>query len=163
MGDTDIENIVLTFFEKLGIAIISVSVDLETENIYNIRLETDDSHLVIGPHGKNLETLTHILRLIIAKRCTGYITLHLEVNDYIQKKEQKLLDFIQSKIDIVLNTGNEVILPYLSSYERKKIHTYIHENAAAIASHSEGEGENRRMHLTKQDIKLTIDIDGDDI
>jgi len=34
------------------------------------------------------------------------------VNDYLAKKDEKLLAFIQSKIDGVQKSGNKVILPF---------------------------------------------------
>lgn len=55
------------------------------------------------------------------------IIIHLEVNDYLQNKEQKLFDMIRSKIDYVKKAGGEYRLPYLSAYERKKVHAFVSE------------------------------------
>lgn len=49
----------------------------------------------------------------------------MEVNDYISKKEDKLLTFVKNKIDLCKKTGKEIILPYFNAYERKKIHAYV--------------------------------------
>jgi predicted RNA-binding protein Jag len=69
------------------------------------------------------------LRLIISRQEQTKAKLYLEVNDYIESKDQKLLSFIQSKINFVENTGKEVILPFYSAYDRKKIHSFVSDHA----------------------------------
>lgn len=132
----NLEAHVQEFFEKLGIDFSQLSVVLEAEHIYAISLQTTDSALLIGPHGKNLETITHILKLLLSKKLESHITVHLEVNDYLEKKDAKLLAFIQSKIDLVQKTGKEIILPFLTAYERKKVHSYVSEHSKNIYTQS---------------------------
>ena len=93
-----IENLCQDFFKKLTIDFSKITVETEAKNIYKISLKSEDSHLLIGPHGKNLETLTHLLKLIISRKLKEHINIHLEVNDYQQQKDEKLIQFIKSKI-----------------------------------------------------------------
>ena len=120
-----VQQIAEDFFAKLGIIYSELKVEEELENIFRISLKSDDSHLLIGPHGKNLEIITYLLRLLIAKKSESHINLHVEVNDYLEKKDEKLLGFIQSKIDFIKSSGKEVVLPFLTAYERKKVHSYV--------------------------------------
>jgi len=55
------------------------------------------------------------------------IILHLEVNDYLKSKEERLFSFIESKIAIVEKSGKDLVLPFLTAYERKKVHSYVSE------------------------------------
>lgn len=158
-----IEVLAKNFFDKLGTDYSELSITEEAENIFRISLKSEDSHLLIWPHWKNLEILTHLLKLLIAKISESHINLHVEVNDYLQKKDEKLLQFIQAKIDYVKSSGKEIILPFFTAYERKKIHSYISEKGWNIYTQSQGEWHDRRIHLCKKDVKMTIDIDGDDI
>lgn len=158
-----IQTITNTFFEKLWTDYSNITITQEATNIYKISLKSEDSHLLIGPHGKNLETLTHLLKLMIAKLSKEYINIHLEINDYLEKKDQKLLSFISAKVDYVKKSGKEIVLPFLTAYERKKVHSYVSENGGNIFTQSQWEGKERRIHLCKKDEKMTIDIDGDDI
>jgi len=96
-----VEKLTQNFFEKLGVDFSDLLVEEEAQNIYKISLKSEDSHLLIGPHGKNLEITTHILKLLIAKISEGHVNVHFEVNDYLAKKDEKLLAFIQSKIQFV--------------------------------------------------------------
>lgn len=158
-----VQNISEVFFQKLWVSFSSLEVKQEWAHIFRVHIESDDSNILIWPHGKNLEILTHILKLLISKKTGTHIHIHLEINDYLEKKDQKLLDFIQMKIDTLKNSESEVILPYFSAYERKKVHTYVSNLNNGVYTQSYGEGENRRMHLRKKDVHLTIDVDGDDI
>lgn len=130
------QSFVETFFEKFGVDYSNISVKQEAEHIYRISLQTKDSALLIGPHGKNLDTLSHILKLLLSKIAGTHLHVHVEVNDYLEKKDEKLLAFIQSKIDLVQKTGKEIILPFLSSYERKKVHSYVSEHSKNVYTQS---------------------------
>jgi spoIIIJ-associated protein len=159
----EIQKLTLTFFEKLWTDFSDLDIIEEAEHIYRISLKSDDSHLLIGPHGKNLEILTHLLKLLIAKKSQEHINIHVEVNDYLKQKDAKLLSFIQAKIDIVKSSGKEIILPFFTAYERKKVHSFVTENWGNVFTESQWEGKDRRIHLCRKDEKITIDIDGDDI
>ena len=151
------------FFQKLGVDYSELHVTQEAENIFRIKLKSEDSHLLIGPHGKNLEVITHLLRLLGAKLSESYINIHVEVNDYLEKKDEKLLLFIRSKIDFVKRSGKEIVLPFFTAYERKKVHSFVSETGEWVYTQSQWEGRDRRIHLCKKSTKMTIDIDGDDI
>lgn len=160
----DIKALSQEFFEKLWIEIESLEVSEEEENIYYIKLQTPDSGLLIWYSGKNLEDVRSVLKAIIVQKSTQKnIILHVEINDYLTKKEDKLHHFIMKKIDIV-KSGKEVILPFFNSYERKKIHSYVCElNDEEIFTKSVGEWPERRLHICKKSKNITIDIDGIDI
>ncbi len=159
----EIQKLTLTFFEKLGADFSDLETIEEAKNIYRISLKSEDSHLLIGPHGKNLGTITHLLKLLIAKKSQEHINIHVEVNDYLEQKDAKLLSFIQKKIDYVKSSGKEVILPFFTAYERKKVHSFVWEKWGNVFTQSIWEGKDRKIHLCKKDEKMTIDIDGDDI
>lgn len=61
------------------------------------------------------------------------------------------------------DSGKEIILPFFTAYERKKVHSYVSEHGGSVYTQSIGEGRDRRIHLCRKDEKMTIDIDGDDI
>ncbi len=163
MNPERITEISQEFFTKLGADFSELSVALEAENIFRISLKSEDSHILIGPHGKNLDGITHILKILVQWEYEEYITIHLEINDYLEKKEEKLLRYIQGKIDYVQSSGKEITLPFLSAYERKKVHSYVSEKWWNVFTQSIWEWKERRIHLCKKDAKITIDIDGDDI
>lgn len=151
------------FFTGLGVHFSDIQINEEAEHIFRIALQSDDSHLLIGPHGKNLEVISHLLRLLISKNLDEHTHIHVEVNDYLEKKDEKLRNFIETKINYVKDSGKEIILPFFTAYERKKVHSYVSEHGGSVYTQSIGEGRDRRIHLCRKDEKMTIDIDGDDI
>ncbi len=160
-----IREIASNFFEKLCIEIEDINIKQEAENIYYIQLKTPDSWLLIWYAGKSLEDIRTVLKSIIVQNLENKsIILHLEVNDYLSKKENKLHDFIMKKIQFVKSGKWDVVLPFFNSYERKKIHSYVCElNDSEIFTKSVWEWSQRRLHICKKSKNITIDIDGIDI
>ena len=87
-----VQKIANDFFEKMLITLDSLEVIQEEENIFYIKVKTSESSLMIGYSGKNLEDIRTILKGILSKINGKNVVLHLEVNDYLSKKEDKLLD-----------------------------------------------------------------------
>ncbi len=142
------EQIVRQFFENLGITLEWFSVNLSGEEL-NITLQTPESSLLIGMHGKNLESFQHIIARMIEKQTKKFIRVHLEVNDYMKAKDERLFRFLDSKIEIVLSNGKPFTIRNLNAFERKKAHDYIALRSSEwLKTHSEGEWENRVLILS---------------
>ena len=167
MDKKDIGKIVESFFEKLCIDIDSLEVIQEEENIFYVKIQTPNSSLLIGYSGKTLEDIRVILKNILRSTAetSENIVIHIEVNDYLIKKDEKLFDFVRKKVEIVQKTWQEVILPFFSAYERKKIHSFILSlKNDGITSKSSGEWKQRRICISKKVNHLTsIDLDAIDI
>ncbi len=142
-----ITTLVENFWKGLGITLQEVETVIENDDV-NIRIETPDSALIIGMHGRSLENFSHILSRMIEKITGKYIHVHLEVNDYMKSKDERLFRFLESKIAFVMSTGKSVRIPELNSYDRKKAHNYIAEKAIDwLATHSEWTGTERVLVL----------------
>lgn len=113
-----------TFFRGLGITIESLEVTQDHESIH-IHLKTPDSALIIGMHGKNIDTIRHLLGRIAEKHTGKFFHIHLEINDYMKEKDERLYRFLDKKIALVRSSGNPIPLPHLDAFERKKAHHYI--------------------------------------
>lgn len=139
---------VTEFWNRLGITTENISVESTWEDI-NIRIETPDSALLIGMHGKNIEALQHLLGRMIEHKTEKFVHVHLEINDYMKLKDEKLFRFLDSKIAIVQMTGTAIRLPTLTAYERKKSHNYISEKSIpGLKTESEGEWSERALVLS---------------
>lgn len=153
-----------TFFENLSIDIESIEVIQEKENIFYIKIKSSDSPIIIGHSGETLRDIKNLLSMIVSKATWEKIIIHIEVNDYMESKDNRLYDFIKNKISFVEQTWKEVILPFFSAYERKKIHSFVAElNNSKIYTKSVWEWKERRMHICKKDEKMTIDLNSIDI
>ncbi len=143
-----ITTLVTEFFEKLGINTTSVTVDQVWEDI-NIWVQTPDSALLIGMHGKNIEIFQHLLSRMIERKVDSFVHVHLEVNDYMKQKDEKLHRFLDSKVAVIMWNGQSIRMPSLSPYERKKAHGYIADkNIVGLKTQSEWEGISRSLVLS---------------
>jgi predicted RNA-binding protein Jag len=146
MHDT-ISTLVEQFWAWLGITLDKCETHIDGNDV-SIRIETPDSALVIGMHGKSLESFTHILSRMIERVTGSFVHVHLEVNDYVKSKEEKMYRFLDSKIALVMSTGRPAQIANLSSYDRKKAHSYISDKAiAGLLTHSEWEASERHLVL----------------
>lgn len=161
---SSIENFVQQFFKKFEIQTSQLLTTIEDDCIITIKIQSEESGLLIWPHGKNLETIENLVRLLISKKLDKKIKLHIEVNDYQSSRNERLQSFITSKIQIVERSGKDLQLPFYSAYERKKIHWMVWDYwNPRIFTKSIGEQKERRLYICQKWEKLTIDIDGNDI
>lgn len=146
MQDT-IQSLVTDFWTWLGISLEKVETIVTGEDV-NIHIQTPDSALIIGMHGKSLESFNHILGRMIEKVTGTFVHVHLEVNDYMKAKDERLFRFLDGKIAFVMSTGKPLRIPNLNSYDRKKAHNYISEkNIEKLTTHSEWTGTDRILVL----------------
>lgn len=65
--ENNVNNLVGEFFNKLDVKYDSIEVKTEEENIFYIKIKTEESGIIIWPHGKNLDNIQLILKLMISK------------------------------------------------------------------------------------------------
>ncbi len=121
----------------------SVSVKF-IEEVYQVKVETEESGLLIGFHGDTLSSFQLILGLIVYKKLGQWTRVVVEVGDYRAKREAQLLEMAQSYAAQVVTTGQPMVLPYLPPIERRIIHLALQENKDVVTE-SEGEGDQRRV------------------
>lgn len=171
-----IKDISISFFDKLWVHYSDLNIVKQDKNIYLIKIITDESPLVIWSHWRNLEAIESIIKLIISTKNDEKIKLHLEVNDYIHSKDEKLKKYVISKVDFAIKINKDIRLNKLNPYERKKAHWFIWElNNENIYTESRWEWTERRLFICirdkelnkttqiKTNDKLTIDLDWDNI
>lgn len=59
--------LITSFFTGTGIIIENLDIKHEGEDLY-IAIQTPDSHLIIGMHGKNLDAIQHLLGRMAEKK-----------------------------------------------------------------------------------------------
>lgn len=173
--EENIKDIIKKLFEKLSINYEKLDIIMDNQNIFFIKIKTNDSPLLIWSHWKNLEAIEFILKSIIINNLDNKIKLHLEINDYIHSKDERLKKYVLSKVEFAKKIWKDIRLNKLNAYERKKAHSYVSElNDKDVSTKSKWEAEERRLYICinnktnnyeKKPIvtKLTIDIDSFDI
>lgn len=114
----------------------------ENEEEYDIKLETDDSGIVIGHHGDTLEALQIILSLALSKKAGEFKRVSIEVGDYKKNRSEYLTNLALETKERVLSDNKEIYLPDLKSWERRIVHMLLQDDKE-VTSESVGEGKDR--------------------
>lgn len=120
------------------------SIDAGQNNIIvNIKIGEESSFL-IGQYGINLQSLQHILRLIVRKKTDDKVKFILDVNNYRQEKNQSIIEHARQAAEQAVTEVRSIALRPMSSYERRIVHMELSKDSR-IDTESVGEGENRKV------------------
>ena len=129
--------------EELGVsAVAEVS---RTNDTFSVDINSEDSSLLIGKYGANLESLQFILAVRI-KTLTGKddFELLVDVDGWRKQKEEKLQKLALSIAEKVDSTGKPEPIFNLKASERRIIHMVLSSNPK-VTTISEGEGIDRHL------------------
>lgn len=127
--------------EKLEIA-GSVSVNTDETGAFRVNIDTEETGLLIGHHGKTLESMQLILGIIVSKKLGRWVKAYVNVGDYREKREEALMHVAQRAAERALALNRSVELTRLTPAERRIIHLTL-SGDERIATESVGEGDDR--------------------
>ncbi len=125
----------------------NVSVDVDETNAFRVHIETEETGLLIGYHGRTLESFQIILGLLVSKKLGEWQRVYVNVGDYREKREESLMYMAQRAAERALTLGRPVEIGHLSASERRVIHLTL-SGDERVETVSEGEGV-RRVLLVK--------------
>lgn len=99
---------------------------------------------LIGFRGRNMAALQLILSLMVKKELGEWVRVLLDINNYRGEQKGRLEGMARDLAQKVIETGKEVHMANMSSYERRICHMVLTE-IEGISSDSEGEGEERHI------------------
>lgn len=140
---TTIKNLATEFLKKLAIS-ADISVEEDSQETYHLRIETEESGLLIGYHGETLNSLQLLLGTILYNKLGEWLHIVVHVGDYREKREESIKALALRVAQEVTQTKQPVPLPYLSAFERRIVHLTLADHPEVI-SESEGEGRERRV------------------
>lgn len=120
----------------------SVTVTTDETDAFRVNIATEETGLLIGHHGKTLESLQVILGIIVSKKLGRWVKAYVNVGDYREKREEALMHMAQRAAERALVSGRPVELSRLSPAERRIIHLTL-SGDDRIATESLGEGDER--------------------
>ena len=146
MDQSKITEILTNVLSQLGLAGDQIVIESTDNNNINISLTLpqESAGVFVGHHGEGLAALRMIFSLIIFQRFSVWPKLHLNVNDYQERREETLKELANDAAQRAVNLQKEIILPNLSSYERRIIHMYLSEYPG-VKTESRGEAPYRQM------------------
>lgn len=124
-----------------------VSVGTDESGAYRVHIETEETGLLIGYHGRTLESFQIILSLLVSKELGQWVRVYVNVGDYREKREETLMHMAMHAAERAIASGRPIELPHLSSSERRVIHMTL-SGDERVATESLGEG-NARVLVVK--------------
>lgn len=132
--------------KKLGFSNIGVEVKTGNEDPIEVQIDAspEDSGILIGFHGETLSALQLIVGQLVYKNLGEWRRIVLNIGDYREKRQRSLETMAINASQRAKQTNQPVVLPYLTSSERRLIHLSL-ANDPDVKTYSEGEGRRRRL------------------
>ena len=146
MDQSKITEVLTNVLSQLSLAEDQIKIDMaDDENInISLNLPEESAGVFVGHHGEGLSALCMIFSLIIFQRFNVWPKLHLTVNDYQERREETLKELAQDAADRAISLQKEIVVPNLSSYERRIIHMFLSE-FPGVKTESRGEAPFRQL------------------
>lgn len=131
----------------LGLLALEGSFEVvEEEDSVKVTIEADDAGRLIGYRGETLDALQLIINLIVGRSLKEgeYKRVVIDVAGWRKNKEEDLVKKAQDWAEQVKETGKELELEPMPSWQRRIIHLAI-EEIAGVESESIGEGNDRHL------------------
>ncbi len=138
--------------ELLDIADIDGDIDIEIRNgRTHLSVVTEEEvspelEALIGDQGQVLDALQELLRLAVLASSGQRSRLILDIANFRANRQKALVTMAEEAIAQAKESGQEVHLEPLGSYERKLIHDIVASHG--LYSESEGSGSNRHIVIS---------------
>ncbi|HEX2267330.1 MAG TPA: RNA-binding cell elongation regulator Jag/EloR [Actinomycetota bacterium] len=108
----------------------------------------EDMGLLIGRHGRGLESLQELVRAHIQRQTLSRFFVHVDVEDYRKRRADMVSQRARQAARKVKKTGRPEALEPMTPYERKIVHDAVAE-LGGLETQSEGEEPRRRVVIRR--------------
>ena len=131
---------------------VNVAIDstIDDEVIQLSIPSTSMNSLLIGKEANNLRALQHVVSMALASRDAEVTRVSVDVADYKRQRADRIAEQAEEWIREVRATGQTKVLN-LNATDRRVVHK-VAQDHSDIETHSEGEGRERQLFITKKSI-----------
>ena len=139
MDQSKIKEILSNILSQLALNEDQIAIELADDENVNISLilPQESAGVFVGHHGEGLSALRMIFSLIIFQRFGVWPKLHLNVNDYQERREETLKELAQDAAERAVSLQKGIIHMFLSEFP-------------GIKTESRGEAPFRQMVIVPQ-------------
>lgn len=140
----DVKKYIEDYIQELGnnMNIEIKSNIFEEDDVFFVRINSNNNSILIGKDGKTLNSIQYLLRKTISNLTGFNVNVNIDVSNYKKKIEKKFENEIKQIINEVLKSKIETKLDPMNSYKRRIVHS-IASNYYNIETMSVGEEPNR--------------------
>lgn len=111
----------------------------------NLNIESDDSSIIIGRKGKNLDAL-QVLANVFAGKVDSDRKIIVDSESYRVRHEEQIIKNAYRTAQQVRKTGRSRLLEPMNPYERRLVHTALND-VTGIETKSEGDGLYKQVRI----------------
>ena len=146
--DSDLEDKVLTFvatvLEKMGYA-GNVSIAVRKERKIGLRIDSENSNIIIGRKGKNLDALQLLTNVFVGQQNSN-VRVIVDSENYRIRHEEQLIRLAYRTAEQVARSGQSRLLEPMNPYERRLVHTALND-FGGVETKSEGDGLYKQVRI----------------
>ncbi len=132
-------------------ATMNLQVEIDAKFLDNkqlvINMEGPEMGVVIGKRGQTLDSLQHLVGLVVNKGEFAFITVTLDTEGYRKRRKETLEHLAINLAKKAKHLHKNVVLEPMNPYERRIIHSTL-QNDRYVTTHSEGVEPHRYVVIT---------------
>jgi spoIIIJ-associated protein len=148
-SENDFEKAMVTFVEtlidRMGYT-GTVSVLYREESKLGLKIDSENSSILIGKKGKNLDALQLLANIYAGRQGREDMRIILDSENYRLRREESLVRLAYTVADRVRESRNSVLLEPMNPFDRRLIHTTLND-ISDVETKSEGEGLYKQVRV----------------
>jgi len=123
-----------------------VTVLFREEKKLGLKIDTDNTSIIIGKKGKNIDALQLLANVYAGRLGREDIKVILDSENYRIRREESLVRIAYESAEQVRRTGRSILLEPMNPFERRIVHTTLND-IVDIETKSEGEGLYKQVRV----------------
>ncbi len=133
-----------TLIEKMGYKGKS-TINFRRESKVGITIESEDSSILIGRKGKNLDAI-QLLANVYAGNLDPDLKIVVDSENYRMRHEEQIIRSAYKSAEFVKRTGKSRLLEPMNPFERRLVHTALND-FDGVETKSEGDGLYKQVRI----------------
>lgn len=134
------------FLEKMfaQMGLIVMIEKMFTNDKITFQVHGEDLGILIGKHGQTLDAIQYLTNLVAHKEVSGHCHIVVDVENYRARREETLINLAKRLAVKVKRNRQKVSLEPMNAFERKIIHTALHDDTHIV---TESAGDEPFRHI----------------
>ena len=127
---------------------VAVSSTIDDEVIQLSVPSTSLNSLLIGKNADNLRALQHVVSMALVAKGAELTRINVDIANYKRQRAERIAEKAEGWIEKVRKTGESMTID-LNAADRRVVHK-VASDYSDIETHSEGEGRERKLIISKK-------------
>jgi len=123
-----------------------VSVLFREDRKLGLKIDSDNSSILIGKKGKNLDALQLLSNIYAGRQSKDDMRIILDSENYRIRREESLVRLAYTVADRVRENRSSILLDPMNPFDRRLIHTTLND-ISDVETKSEGEGLYKQVRV----------------